>query len=104
MESKRAIRAAQKQRRRKLKSLSIILLGSAFIFTFAVIQLKQYLPVAGAVLEVSGAPSLKIDKEFVDFGDVRYERPVGASFQLTNVGDRPLKFSRAPYIEVVEGC
>jgi hypothetical protein len=53
---------------------------------------------------VSGAPSLKIDKEFVDFGDVRYERPVGASFQLTNVGDRPLKFSRAPYIEVVEGC
>jgi hypothetical protein len=29
---------------------------------------------------------------------------VEVSFQLTNVGDQALRFSKAPYIEVLEGC
>jgi phospholipid/cholesterol/gamma-HCH transport system substrate-binding protein len=29
---------------------------------------------------------------------------VEVSFQLTNVGDQALRFSEAPYVEVVEGC
>jgi hypothetical protein len=104
MRSKRAIRAVQRQRKRKFKLLSLILLGSAFIITTAFFQIRPYMPVAGAVLEVNGAPSIRIDRELIDFGDVNYERPVGATFQLTNVGDKPLKFTKNPYIEVVEGC
>jgi hypothetical protein len=104
MRSKRAIRASQRQRNRKIKYLSVIFLSGAVFLTIAVFQLKQYIPVAGAALEVSGAPSLKVDRETIDFGDVRYERPVGASFQLTNVGDQPLKFSKTPNVEVIEGC
>jgi len=55
-------------------------------------------------IEVSGSASLKVDKEKVDLGDVKLNQPVEVSFQLTNVGDETLRFSKAPYIEVLEGC
>ena len=54
--------------------------------------------------EVTGGPSLKTDKEKVDLGDKKLGTPVKISFTLTNVGDQPLKLSKAPYVEVKEGC
>lgn len=54
--------------------------------------------------EVNGAPSLKADQEWIDFGDVRAGEWVSASFMLTNVGNEPLRFSEEPYIEVRQGC
>jgi hypothetical protein len=57
-----------------------------------------------ANIEVIGAPSLKVDKEQVDLGDVHLGQWVSATFQLTNVGDKTLRFTRQPYIEVLEGC
>ncbi len=57
-----------------------------------------------AAIEVNGAPSLKVDKEKVDLGNVQLGQTVQVSFQLTNVGDQPLRFSKEPYIEVKEGC
>ncbi|MEW6092909.1 MAG: hypothetical protein AB1531_02980 [Chloroflexota bacterium] len=57
-----------------------------------------------AAIEVYGAPSLKVDQELVDLGDVKLGRIVQVSFRLTNVGDQPLRFSETPYVELVEGC
>ena len=57
-----------------------------------------------ATIEVTGAPSLKVDKEKVDLGEVKLGQTVQVSFQITNVGDRPLRFTKDPYIEVKEGC
>jgi hypothetical protein len=57
-----------------------------------------------APIEVAGAPSLKVDREKIDFGDVRLGTTVDAAFKLTNVGDQPLRFIETPYIEVAEGC
>lgn len=57
-----------------------------------------------ASIEVTGAPSLKVDREVVNLGDVKLGQTVEVSFQLTNVGDQALRFSEAPYIEVKEGC
>ena len=57
-----------------------------------------------AAIEVHGAASLKVDKEQVDLGDVQLGQTVKVSFQLTNVGDQPLKLSEKPYVELVEGC
>ena len=57
-----------------------------------------------AAIEVTGAPSLKVDKEKVDLGSVKLGQTVDVSFELTNVGDRQLQFSGKPYIEVAAGC
>jgi hypothetical protein len=55
-------------------------------------------------VEVQGAPKLKLDQPKIDLGDVKLGQTVSASFTVSNVGDQPLKFSEAPYIEVIEGC
>jgi hypothetical protein len=54
--------------------------------------------------EVAGAPRLKVDKESIDLGDRKVGQLVSASFEITNVGDQPLRFTEAPYIEVAAGC
>ena len=55
-------------------------------------------------VEVNGSPSLKVDQDKVDLGDVKLGQTVSVSFQLSNVGDKALQFSDKPYVEVLEGC
>jgi hypothetical protein len=57
-----------------------------------------------ASIDVAGSPSLKVDQEKVDLGIVKLGQTVDVKFKLTNVGDQTLRFSKAPYIEVLEGC
>jgi multisubunit Na+/H+ antiporter MnhB subunit len=57
-----------------------------------------------ASTEVVNSPRLQIDKEVVDLGEVTLGNTVEVTFKLTNIGDQPLRFSEAPYIEVIEGC
>jgi hypothetical protein len=45
-----------------------------------------------------------VDQEKVDLGIVKLGQTVDVKFKLTNVGDQTLRFSKAPYIEVLEGC
>ena len=55
-------------------------------------------------VEVTGGPRLKADKEKVDLGDVRLGQTVQVAFTIANVGDRQLRFTEAPYVEVAAGC
>lgn len=57
-----------------------------------------------ATIEVKGAPRLKVDKEKIDHGDLKLGNPVKDEIRVTNVGDQPLSFAQAPYVEVKEGC
>lgn len=57
-----------------------------------------------AEIEVKGAPSLKVDKEFIDHGQVKLGDHIRDDIRVTNVGDKLLRFTEAPYIEVLEGC
>jgi hypothetical protein len=54
--------------------------------------------------QLAGAPRLQVDQEKIDLGDVKLGQTVKVAFTLNNSGDQPLRFSEAPYIEVVEGC
>lgn len=84
--------------------LSLIMaLAGAAILLIAVFFAFQKEPTSYTP-EVTGSPSLKADKEKVDLGDVKLGQTVEVSFEIRNVGDQPLKFSKAPYIEVKEGC
>jgi hypothetical protein len=53
---------------------------------------------------VTGAPALLVDKEKVDLGTIALGTTVEVKFEVTNVGDQPLVFTKAPYLEVVKGC
>ena len=81
----------------------IVILGGMVLIGLAYWGLRDK-STAKANIVVTGSPALKADKEKVDLGDVKLGQPVEVSFQLTNVGDQTLRFTKEPYIEVVEGC
>jgi len=80
----------------------LTLVGVAVIIIAAVFIFQK--PAASFTPIVTGRPGLQVDKELVDLGDVKLGDWVTVSFKVTNVGDQPLKFTSAPYIEVKEGC
>ncbi len=89
---------------------SLLIIGGGLVLLFGAIyaltrprQSTQDIQTK-APIEVSGAPSLKVDRDTINLGDINLGRTVNVSFLLTNVGDKPLKFSKIPYIEVKEGC
>ncbi|TDA65955.1 MAG: hypothetical protein D9V45_03150 [Chloroflexi bacterium] len=58
-----------------------------------------------AEIEVTGAPKLKVEQDYYDYGDLKLGgASVRTVVKVTNVGDQPLRFKEAPYIEVLEGC
>jgi hypothetical protein len=82
-----------------LMALSTLLLVTAGYLLLSKSDVDpNYLP------EVTGRPSLKVEKEELDFGDVPLNETVYAAFKLTNVGDKTLKFTGTPYIELKDGC
>jgi len=45
-----------------------------------------------------------VDRQEINFGDVKLNVQQTFTITVTNVGDKPLRFAQAPYIKVVEGC
>jgi len=84
----------------------LIVLGGLVLIAAALFAVwKSGQPrLATVPVEVAGQPSLKVDQQEIDFGDVKVGDQVSASFTLTNVGDKTLRFTGEPYIEVREGC
>lgn len=93
-----------KKRHRRNKWLPVLLaLGGVLLVSLAFLALRKD-PAPEAAIEVTGAPSLQVDQEIVDLGDMKFNQLAQVSFQITNVGDQTLRFIKDPYIEVVEGC
>ena len=88
---------------KKPKLPIILVISGAVILLIAAFFAFQKKP-ATVTPETTGGPNLKVDKENVDLGDQKLGSTVQVSFTITNVGDQPLRFSKAPYIEVKEGC
>mgnify|MGYP001580294274 CR=1 FL=1 len=81
-----------------LIGLGSLALVAAAVFAFWAKGATSFTP------EGTGAPKLKADKEQMDLGEVKLGQTVEVSFEITNVGDQPLRFRESPYVEVVEGC
>ncbi|HWQ83697.1 MAG TPA: hypothetical protein VN363_03975 [Anaerolineales bacterium] len=94
----------QKPRRRPFRWQPLLLAVGGLALVVAAFFALQNKPDPGAEIEVSGAPSLKVDQELIDLGDIKVDQPAQATFTLSNTGDQPLKLAQEPYIEVVEGC
>lgn len=59
---------------------------------------------SGVAITVNGQPHVAVDKSVVDFGDVHFDKPVTATFTVSNSGDQPLKLVQPPQLEVLQGC
>jgi len=51
-----------------------------------------------------GTPSIAVDQEKLDYGDVKFNVEKTFTIKITNKGDGTLRFKEDPYIEVLEGC
>jgi hypothetical protein len=51
-----------------------------------------------------GTPSIAVDQQKVDYGDVKFNTNKTFAIKVTNTGDGTLRFKEEPYIEVLEGC
>jgi hypothetical protein len=51
-----------------------------------------------------GTPSIAVDQQRIDYGDVNFNVPKTFAIQVTNTGDGTLRFTEKPYIQVLEGC
>jgi hypothetical protein len=86
-------------------ALYIVLGGMALVATALFALWKSGQPeAASAPVEVKGQPSLKVNQERMDFGNVKLGQTVTASFTITNAGDQTLRITEKPYIQVLEGC
>jgi len=52
----------------------------------------------------SGTPSIAVDQQRIDYGNVKFGVEKSFTIKVTNTGDGTLRFKEDPYIEVVEGC
>ena len=91
------------QRKKQSWPMLLLLAGGLLLVVGAAFVLNK--PRAPkAAIEVAGSPSLKVDRQKVNLGDVKLGQTVDVKFTLMNVGDQTLRFSKTPYIDVVEGC
>jgi hypothetical protein len=88
--------------KQSLLPLWLVLAGIG-LFLFAAWAISNSTPTKASV-EVKGAARLKVEKDKINHGDVKLGTPIRDSVRVTNVGDQPLQFTSAPYIEVKEGC
>ncbi len=51
-----------------------------------------------------GMPSIAVDQQLIDYGDVKFNVEKTFAINVTNTGDGTLRFKEDPYIEIVEGC
>ena len=51
-----------------------------------------------------GSPSIAVDQQKIDYGDVKFNVEKTFAIKVTNTGDGTLRFKEEPYIEVLEGC
>jgi hypothetical protein len=51
-----------------------------------------------------GTPSIAVDQQKIDYGDVKFGVNKTFAIKVTNTGDGSLRFKDKPYIEVLEGC
>jgi hypothetical protein len=89
----------QKYKKQKKKNFPwlLLVLGGILVATAAFLFARQ-----GG--DGGGTPSIAVDPQKIDFGDVKFGVNKTFAIEVTNTGDGTLRFKEDPYIEVLEGC
>jgi len=87
----------QRKQKRNNRLLPLIVLGGILLIAAAF-----YFASLGR--DGGGTPSIVVDQQKIDYGDVKFDMPKTFAVKVTNTGDGTLRFNEEPYIEVLEGC
>lgn len=106
MSNTRKLREERLMKKKRKRSITLLAIGSIIlVISGTVIGFSSWKNRPNPELvTVSGQPSLAVDQELIEYGDVKFNTPKTFAVTLTNIGDEPLKISDAPYVEVREGC
>jgi len=88
----------RKQKQRKNFPWALAAVGGILLIVAAFFLARQ---VGG---DSGGTPSIAVDQEKIDYGDVKFNVEKTFAIKITNTGDGTLRFKEDPYIEVLEGC
>lgn len=81
-------------------SLFILMFGGALLLAAGILFGLQR--VGGG--DEDGTPTLAVDQQIIDYGDVKLNTNLTFEIKVTNTGDGTLRFKEEPYIQVLEGC
>lgn len=87
----------KKQKQRKSFPWLLVVLGGILLIVAAFIF-------ANPGADGDGTPSIAVDQQKIDYGDVKFGVEKAFAIKVTNTGDGTLRFSEEPYVEVLEGC
>ena len=87
----------RKQKQRKSFPWPLVVFGGLLLIVAAFFFANQ----SG---DGSGTPSIAVDQQKIDYGDVKFNVEKTFTIKITNKGDGTLRFKEDPYVEVLEGC
>ena len=87
----------RKNKQRKSFSWPLVVFGGLLLIVAAFIFANQ-----GGI--GGGTPSIAVDQQKIDYGDVKFNVNKTFAIKVTNTGDGILRFKEEPYIEILEGC
>ncbi len=87
----------RRQKQRKSFPWSVVAIGGVLLLIAAF-----FLANRGG--DGGGTPSIAVDQQQIDYGDVKFGVNKTFAIKVTNTGDGTLRFKEEPYIEVLEGC
>ena len=88
----------RRQKQRKSFPWSLVAIGGILLIIAAFFFANQ----GGG--DGDGTPSIVVDQQKIDYGDVKFGVEKTFAIKITNTGDGTLRFKEEPYIEVLEGC
>jgi hypothetical protein len=88
----------KRQKQKKSFPWSLVAIGGVLLIIAAFFFVNQ----GGG--DGGGTPSIAVDQQKIDYGDVKFNTEKTFAIKITNTGDGTLRFKEEPYIEVLEGC
>jgi len=88
----------KRQKQRNTFLVPLLVLGGILLIVAAFLFVRQGGGGGG------GTPSIAVDQQKIDYGDVKFGVEKTFAVKITNTGDGTLRFKEQPYIEVLEGC